>query len=133
LQALLRSLELPEDVDYKRPAGEPDKSLVVFRAGGQWMELIASHRGLECILVDVGEQRARLQWRMSREEAIECLEQNRVDVEPPRQELSWSRFDVGHFRGWRWSPTLFSHGNGPSPEQTFQRELKEHLESIRDF
>ena len=132
LRALLRSLELPEDVDYKPPAGEPDKSLVVFRAGGQWMELIVSHRGLECILVDVGEQRARLQWQMSGEEVIDCLKRELV-VMSPRQDRSWSQFDVGRFSGWRWSPTLFSRGDGPSPEQTFQRELREHLESIRDF
>ena len=133
LRALFKSLELPEDVDYKPPAGAPDKSLVVFRAGGQWMELIVSHRGLECTLVDVGEQRSRLQWRMSKQETVACHTQGAFAIKPRQDNRSWSQFDIGHFHGWRWSPTLFSHKDGPPPEQIFQDKLKEHLKCIEDF
>ena len=131
--ALLKSLELPLNVDYKPPAGRPDKSLVVFRAGGQWMELVVSQRGLACILVDVGEQRARIQWQMKQEEVIDCLEHDRISIEPPQPDRSWLRFDIGNFREWRWSPVLFTHGDGPPPDQTFKQALRDHLELIRGF
>jgi len=132
-QALFESLGLPADIDYKPPSGDPDKSLVIFRAGGQWMELIVSQRGLECILVDVGEQRARLQWRMPRKEVMACIERERFSVDPPRPDRSWALFNVGRYTEWRWSPTLFSHGVSQAPEQIFLYELREHLESIRNF
>ncbi|MBT3010090.1 MAG: toll/interleukin-1 receptor domain-containing protein [Candidatus Thiodiazotropha sp. (ex Lucina aurantia)] len=132
LIALLRSLDLPEDIDYKPPAGDPDKSLTVFRAGGQWMELIISHRGMECVLVDVGEQRSRLQWQMSREDVIRCVEQNGIHVDPPRNDRSWSLFNLG-FGGWRWSPTLFTQGADANPKEIFKAEVMQHLSSIHDF
>lgn len=133
LLALLRSLGLPEDIDYKPSAGAPDRSLVVFRAGGQWMELIISHRGMECMLVDVGEQRSRLQWQMSRDDVIHCLEQQNVQIKPARRDRSWSLFQVGYNGNWRWTPTLFSRGDDSTPEDNFKRELLEHLASIREF
>lgn len=132
LLSLLRSLGLPESVDYKRPAGEPDKSLTVFRAGGQWMELIISHRGMECVLVDVGEQRSRLQWKMSRENVVSCLENDWIQIAPASSDRSWSVFSLG-YGDWRWSPALFSHGVDKSPEENFKEELSRHLESIHDF
>jgi hypothetical protein len=132
LIALLRSLDLPEDIDYKPPAGDPDKSLTVFRAGGQWMELIISRRGMECVLVDVGEQRSRLQWQMSREDVIRCLEHEVIHTDPPRPDRSWSLFNLG-FGGWRWSPALFTHGVDTTAEENLKRELLEHLASIYDF
>ncbi len=132
LIALLRAMNLPENIDYKPPAGDPDKSLTVFRAGGQWMELIISRRGMECVLVDVGEQRSRLQWQMSRVDVIQCLENERLHIDPPRQDLSWSLFNLG-FGGWRWSPALFSHGVDARPEESFKAEVMQHLSSIRDF
>jgi hypothetical protein len=132
LIALLRSLDLPKDIDYKPPAGDPDKSLTVFRAGGQWMELIISRRGMECVLVDVGEQRSRLQWQMSREDVIRCLEHEVIHTDPPRPDRSWSLFNLG-FGGWRWSPALFTHGVDTTAEENLKRELLEHLASIYDF
>lgn len=133
LLTLLRSLDLPEEIDYKPPAGEPDRSLTVFRIGGQWMELIISHRGMECVLVDVGEQRSRLQWRMSRDDVITCLEANNIHVSPVRDDRSWSLFDLHYNGGWRWSPTLFTHVDDSTPEENFRQALVEHLASIHDF
>jgi hypothetical protein len=130
---LLRSLNLPEDIDYKPPAGAPDRSLVVFRAGGQWMELIISDRGMECVLVDVGEQRSRLQWQISRDNVVRCLEHECIKVEPVRADRSWSLFSLGSSGRWRWSPTLFTRGDDSTPENNFKHELQEHLASIHDF
>ncbi len=127
LGILCRALDLPEDVDYKPPAGSPDKSLTIFRAGGQWMELVVSERGLECILVDVGEQRARIQWQMPKEQAADYLEQGNFDIVAPRDGRGWSRFSIGHCRDWRWSPALFTSSNGPAPEESFRGKLLAHL------
>ena len=133
LRGLFRSLDLPEEVDYKPPAGPADRSLMVFRAGGQWMELIVSRRGLECTLVDVGEQRSRLQWQMPRDQALACRNQGTVAVEPPQPHRGWACFDVGNYHGWRWTPALFRRSDGPPPEQAFRDQLMELLDCIEDF
>lgn len=131
--SLFRSLELPEDLDYKPPIQNDDTSLVVMRAGGQWMELIAGRRGLECVLVDIGEQRARIQWGMSPDEVIYALDQDQVEVDPPRQNRGWSLFRVGYGTAWRWTPELFKRADGPPAQEVFKARLKEHLEAVRRF
>ncbi len=133
LMTLLRSVGLPEDIDFKPSAGEPDRSLVVFRAGGQWMELIISRRGMECVLVDVGEQRSRLQWQMAQDDVIRCLERESIQIKPARNDRSWSLFNVGNHGDWRWTPALFTRGEDTTPEENFRHAILEHLESIRDF
>ncbi len=129
LPSLMRSLGLPVDIDYKPPAGADDASLMVFKAGGQWMELVISHRGLECVLVDVGEQRSRMQWQMTREE-VNGLTSGSIDIQPPREDRSWAVFSIGPKREWRWSPTLFARSDGPPPEERFKQALEKHLKNL---
>lgn len=123
LMRLLPALGLHEEIDYKRPAGAADRALTVFRAGGQWMELIKSRRGLDCVLVDAGEERARIQWSIP----TDRVAGSEVSVDGPREGRSWSTFNVGACREWRWSPALFTRRDGPPPEQVFQEELGELL------
>lgn len=135
LMAILRSLGLPENINYKPPSQKSvnEKSLLVFRAGGQWMELVVSQRGMECILVDVGEQRARIQWNMSLEETVNCLDHDKITVKAPKDGQSLSQFNIGKFKRWRWSTTLFSRANDTPPEKTFKKELVKHMKNIRKF
>ena len=117
---ILPSLRLPNEIDYKPPPPTHDASLTVFRAGGQWMELIAHERGLDCVLVDAGDQRARLLWSIPRS----GLGRARVDVRPPRPERGWSTFEITGVGEWRWTPALFTSSRSNDPRATLKHEIE---------
>jgi hypothetical protein len=129
LMELLPAFGLMPEIDYKPPSGQADASLTVFRAGGQWMELIASHRGLDCVLVDSGEERARIQWSIGKDD----LAEPGIAIGEPRPDRGWSTFSIKHMQDWRWSPALFTQRDGPPPHESFETALRELIEQVEGF
>lgn len=125
VESLAPTMGLPQHVDWKPPAGRPDVSLTVFRAGAQWMELVNDFETLTCVLVDAGERRARIQWRAPVSEAREWVERGSLNVEAPQDDRGWSRFDLGRFREWRWTPALFPARDGQTPSEQLAARLRE--------
>ncbi len=91
--------------EYPYPEKEvgPDaRGLVVYSSGAQWMELVATDQGIDCVLVDSGARNARRQWTVpaSEVDAAELEVLDPVEGIPPT-------FNFGGHWHWRWTPTLF--------------------------
>ncbi len=131
LRTLCRAIGIPEHVDFKAPAGRNEESLQIFRAGGQWMELIASTGTLSCVLVDAGEQRARIQWIMEKDELQGSIDN--LEVQKPKANRSWGTFSIGMHNDWRWSPALFKSKTHPrtSAAKIFKDRVKELIRTTR--
>ena len=132
LKDLCNAMGIHYEIDEKRTdSGRSDDHLMVFRAGNQWMELLRGQHGLECILVNADEQKARAQWTMDPDELQAALDApGGVVVRPPRSDIRpWGTFDIGPRRSWRWSPHLMDSSELEEARQQFEDTLRAFLRS----
>lgn len=130
LRTLCDAIGIHYEIDEKRTdSGRRDDHLKVFRAGEQWMELLRGHHGLECILVNAREQKARVQWTMTPENVQAALDNpNGIRVRAPsNKRRPWGTFDIGHHTSWHWSPQLMEAVGTAAARDQFEGVLREFL------
>ena len=132
LRSLCNAIGVNFEIDEKgTDSGRRDDHLKVFRAGEQWMELLRGGHGLECILVNAREQKARVQWTMTPDDVRAALENpNGIKVRVPSDELRpWGTFDIGRRKSWRWSPQLMDAEEPEAAREEFENVLRTFLQS----
>lgn len=131
LRTLCDAIGIHFEIDEKSTdSGRRDDHLKVFRAGEQWMELLRGDDGLECILVNAREQKARVQWTMTSEKVREALENpDGIQVRVPLDEFRpWGTFDIGRYKSWRWSPHLMNAAEPEAAREEFEEALRRFLQ-----
>jgi hypothetical protein len=132
LRTLCDAIDIHYEIDEKgTDSGRRDEHLKVFRAGEQWMELLRGQHGLECILVNAREQKARVQWTMTPEDVRAALDDpNGIRVRAPSDGFRpWGTFDIGRLRSWRWSPQLMEAEGSEAARVKFEEVLRTFLQT----